>query len=390
MKRAYIYILTLVFIAFIFSACDNEVLPNGTEEKKEWNGYIYFGAGDMERAPLSRATNIVESFDDDGVTDKNFSVITFQYSATSDWNTYKATGTPNPTITKFPFPTPVTYNSTNKYWTYNASATNGGTPLVDWDNSSRYTFFAYYPYNWTQLVTNSTSSTAGVPKITYTMPNTTNPADLRDVMIASLKDVQNTADGTVYFRFRHCLSCLTIDARNLDKEGEQGAAVQSIKNLTLYLTSNIYTSLSIPLDYSLEATASGTRPNASFTYSNTSTAIPVPLIANSGADEGKIQVISISQDNNVFLIPQKATGAYGHLKGYVQFTDKDNVIQTGNKSYENTPDYHYDQSLTFDSDKDFEAGRKYSLIINFANGKISVAIIESGDWTDKNITHTFE
>lgn len=385
-----IYIICVLIAAVAFAACSNDPLPGTGEEPNvpvEWNGYIHFGAGDMDKTAITRATNLVESFEDANVTDKNFGVIAFQY--TSDWNTFKATGKPE--SSKFPCPTIVTYDKTNKYWTYDASDRNDGYNLVNWDNSSKYTFFAYYPSSWGELsVPLETITTAGVPKVTYTMPSTTDPAQLRDVMIASVKDAQNNSDGTVYFHFRHCLSCLTIDARNLDKVEETGAADQTISNLTLNLTSNLYSTLSIPLDNTIDPTPSGTKVGANFTYSNTTTAITVPLIANEGADKDKIKVVSISQDNNVFLIPQKANGTNGHLQGYITFTDKDGRIQTGDASKDKVSGYNYDMSLQFDSDKDFEAGRKYTLIINFANGKISVAIIESGDWEDVMIDHTFE
>ena len=360
----------------ILCSCNGDNIINGEQVVDvPFNGYIHFGSeGTSTRATQGNAL--------EDLTGQDFGVIAFQYS--SDWNTFKATGTP--ASSQFAFPTKVYYQ--NDSWTYDkTNRVNPNPPvLVEWDNASKYTFFAYYPYSGpgSCIYTATTQSTAGVPSIMYTVPSWTTPSLLKDVMIASVKDTKNNSDGTVYFNFKHCLSCLTVDARNLDKDTDD-SPYQSIRNLSLTITSNLYSELTIPLDYTLLPTP-GQKQTGNKTYAvSGSDAISVPPISTTGPDKDKIKVVSVSGDNNVFIIPQKANGENGHLEGYITFTDINGTTKSGQASHAN-----YDENLKFDSDKDFEAGRKYSIIVNFANGMISVAIIESGDWTDQNIVHTFE
>lgn len=374
----YICILMLSCMG-ILSSCNKDDVPEADVEVDiPFNGYIHFGA-DRFTTRASQG-NALED-----LTGQDFGVIAFQY--TSDWNTFKATGTP--ASSQFPFPTKVYYKGSA--WTYDKTNRDNPEPpiLVEWDNDSKYTFFAYYPYSSSGscVSTETSQSTAGVPSIKYTVPSWTTPSQLKDVMIASVKDAKNNSDGTVYFNFKHCLSCLTIEARNLDEVKPDHSSDQSIKNLTLTITSNLYGDLTIPLDYNLDPTPISQKTGSKTYTVCGSTAINVPPISTTEGDpnKGKIQVVSVSGDNNIFIIPQKANGPNGHLQGYVTFVDKNGATKTGKSG-----DAGYDANLEFNSDKDFVAGRKYSLIVNFANGMISVAIIESGDWEDVDITHTFE
>lgn len=382
MNAKYPSLVIMIFtVMMTLSSCQGD---NIVEEENvidvPFNGYIHFGEESMTRAASGNALESMKGHD--------FGVIAFQYS--SDWNTFKATGTPE--SSKFVFPTKIIDSDDNdEVWKYDASTRNNGQPYVEWDNSSRYTFFAFYPFDGC-ITTTSTIRTAGVPTVKYTTPfgsnlNQIDPTTYKDVMIASVKDAKNNADGTIYFNFKHCLSCLTVEARNLDEKKSDDSSDQTIRNLSLTITSNLYNSLTIPLDYTIDPTPEGSQSGEK-TYSICdNTAIDVPPISVTEGDpqKGKIQVVSVSGDNNVFIIPQKANGANGHLKGYVTFTDKNGTVKTGKLGQAG-----YDKSLEFDSDKDFAAGRKYSLIVNFANGMISVAIVESGDWTDKDIIHSFE
>lgn len=363
----------------------------------EWGGYIHFGSESVS----SKASNLVTS-----MTGLNYDVIAFQYPNTTNWSTFMATGTPNSSVTKFPFPTLVNYG--DGAWTYNASIKNNGVPLVAWANGQRYTFFAFYPpipshLTGSPVTMSSSESSAGTPVITYTTPSGANPlapSALKDVVTAAVKDATSSV-GTVNFAFKHRLSCLTIEARNFDQikdtdnESQINAKKQTIKNLTLHITSKMYTTLDIPLDPLMASTPGGERYNVEYTISG-STPInvdPIPV-------GGEVGVVSVSGDNNILFIPQSPNGPDGnpdtdgdnmpHLQGYVTFTDKGGLIQTGDSSKNGVNGYKYDTNLQFTSDKDFIAGKKYSVIINFTNGNISVAIIESGDWEDQNVTHTFE
>ena len=375
MKISYIQHIILLSLLIVICACSGDDSDNGIEIKVPTAGYIHFGT----ESKTTRASNIVED-----MTGKDFDVIAFQYSYSSDWNTFKATGTP--ASSKFPFPTHVTH-STNSLWTYDASSTNNGQALVEWDNASKYAFFAYYPQSGTGscIQTATTRNTAGTPAITYTVPSSTDPSALKDVMIASMMDVTNNSDGTVYFFFRHCLSCITIEARNLDEveNSDDHSKDQTISDLKLYITSDLWGSLTIPLDYTIEQTP-GNKTSTTKEYSifGSSTTVNVPALVKGNS----LQTVPVSGDNNIFIIPQTAA-KNGHLKGYLSFTDKNAEKKIGK---ENVTGYTYDSNLVFDANRDFEAGHKYSLIINFANGQISIAIIDTNDWTDVNQTITFE
>lgn len=374
----------MLFVMMSLVSCSKEDIADDDIIKDiPFNGYIQFGEEAQTRASSENAL--------EDLTGQDFGVIAFKYS--SDWNTYKATGTPT---RDFLFPTLVYYKNTS--WTYDKSNNNkpANPTQVEWDNASRYSFFAYYPYSGpgSCITTVTNQNTAGVPSIKYTTPfgpdlKQIDPSDLKDVMIASVKDAKNNADGTIYFNFKHCLSCLTVEARNLDEKKADDSSDQTITNLSLTITSPIYNTLTIPLDYTLDPTAGiSDLKSGNKTYiisGNNPINVPPISVTEGDPQKGKIQVVSVSGNNNVFIIPQKANDANtGHLRGYVTFTAKDGV-KTGEQGKAG-----YDKSLEFDSDKDFAAGRKYSLIVNFANGMISVAIVESGDWTDKDIIHSFE
>lgn len=370
----------------------------------EWSGYIHFGSESVS----SKASNLVTSNLVTSMSGLDYHVIAFQYPSTTNWSTFMATGTPSMNDPKFKFPTSVEYNNETGTWTYDARTSNGGQngtdQLVAWVNGKRYTFFAYYPQSSpdSPVTLNTDPRSAGTPVITYTTPSGLNPLDpsaLKDVVTAAVKDATSSV-GTVNFAFKHRLSCLTIEARNFDQikdtdnESQINAKKQTIQNLTLHISSKMYTTLDIPLDPLMASTPGGERYNVEYTISG-STPInvdPIPV-------GGEVGVVSVSGGNNILFIPQSPNGPDGnpdtddnmpHLQGYVTFTDKGNLIQTGDISMNGVDGYKYDTNLQFTSDKDFVAGKKYSVIINFTNGNISVAIIESGDWEDENVTHTFE
>ena len=48
------------------------------------------------------------------------------------------------------------------------------------------------------------------------------------------------------------------------------------------------------------------------------------------------------------------------------------------------------QSIEFDTKKDLKAGRKYYLQMTFSRSAITIAIIESGAWEDKDVEIEFE
>ena len=102
---------------------------------------------------------------------------------------------------------------TSGTWTYE--------PLMFWPNNGKLSFFAYSPYAsqgdpYTSL--SSTSSTAGYPQLTYTVPD--NVITQRDLLVSGpLLDQTKTsrnADGKLPLKFRHALSCIVFNAKMTD------------------------------------------------------------------------------------------------------------------------------------------------------------------------------
>lgn len=316
--------------------------PGTGTETTSWPGYVFFGADIATKTPIITSMN-----------GRNFGVVAFKYS--SDWATFKATGTP--ASSGFACPTTVSCNASTGVCTY--------SPVKQWEDGQYYSFFAYYPVGNSSVVLGSTTTTAGAPVLTYTVPSWTDPSALQDVMTASAIDTDNSGDGVVPFTFRHRLCCLDVEARNLNENPE------TIKNLKLNITSSVYTSVSVPVDGSA-LTPSGNKTGG----------IAYQVVADSEAAKVTIPVMTggmssattnVSGDNNIILIPQ-TVAVKGHLEGSISFTDKNGTSK----------------SQEFDSDKDFEAGKKYTFIITFANETITIAVIESGEWIDSDQDIIFE
>ncbi len=103
------------------------------------------------------------------------------------------------------------------------------TNAVKWLNSRyRYSFFAYAPYDATLtdnnlfkhiVATDNTTAgsqnTTGSPVFTYTMPNTTNPAEIPDAMVATSINATEL-NGNVNLTFHHILSGIQLRLRNYD------------------------------------------------------------------------------------------------------------------------------------------------------------------------------
>lgn len=305
----------------------------------EWNGYILFDTEVSTRGTLYTSPTL---------SGQAFGVLGYKYAI--DWNTYKATATPNVFSNT---PQQVTWNSTSH--TY--------TPLKQWENSSKYTFFGYYP--WGQTIV----STAGTPYINYTQ--SWNPTQMNDVMTGMTSDIDNSGNGVVGMSFHHRLCCLNIEARNLNDATEQ------IYDLKVTITSPMYASAQIPLDHSLAITP-GTANNSSKVFqvipNDATQKVSIPKYTGEATD--------LSGSNNILFIPQQQS-VMGNLQGTISFKDKN-----GN-SRPNSTQLDID-NCKFDSSKNFEAGKKYTLVINFSDEAISIAIIESGDWMDQNQSIIFE
>lgn len=185
-------ICIFLMAAAALTSCTKAPIDGSEDINLHLPRYIYFDATAATKAPL--VTNL---------TGKDFSVIGFNFG--SNWDTYKATGTP---MSEF-YKTKVT--ESGGIFTY--------SPLVNWDATKKYTFFAYYPSETvnstaTGVTVEGTQSTANTPKITYTISGAarSDQSKLYDVMTAMVKDTDNSSDGTVNFHFYHRLYCIEVVA----------------------------------------------------------------------------------------------------------------------------------------------------------------------------------
>lgn len=353
------YILPAIFL---LSSCGNDPAVTGDSKiALEWPGYIWFGT-DIN----TRTTNVTS------MNGKDFNVIAFKYG--SDWNTFKATGTPASAAGTrgFVFPTTVSCAS-DGVCTYKSS---DNTNPVEWDGNMKYSFFAYHPATSSGTVSLATTqSTSGVPAITYTVPDPESDgfmdaAKIPDIVIASALDVQNSGSGTVGLNFHHALCLFDVEARNLKKEDV------TISNLILTITSKRYGNITIPLDGSA-ATPGGLVQN-NFNcrmqpVSGTGSSVTVPEF---GKDNTSSNTRVSYPDYNIAFIPQNPVVIGEDFEGSLSFA-MDGV--------------QISEPQVFTSSKKFEAGKKYSFVITIASDdSISITIIESDEWIDKPSTIIFE
>lgn len=275
------------------------------------------------------------------------------YAYTSDWKTYKATGTP---MAEFPFPTTVSCES-HGVCTYDVDGGTAGNQYVNWDNHLRYSFFAYHPVDGGVSFLNSGNKLAtDVPKIRYTIPSFSDATQLKDVIISMVEDTDNKRNGTVGFQFHHCLSCIDVAARNFNPVDE------TISNLQVVFTSPLYEYADIPLDGS--AIIPGPQRDPSRDPIAYGLGDGNPLTVPQG---GALTHVTLP-NQHILIIPQNT------LQGVIRFTDI--LGET--------------REQPFEASEPLQAGMRYTIQIAFAQDVLSLAIIKSTTWTDKDQEIIFE
>lgn len=155
---------------------------------------------------------------------KDFGVIGFQYSSTTDWGTAKSTATP---MTDF-FNQKVSCGSQGTC-TYDVDGTKDGDQYKQWEKN-KYAFFAYYPYDDdpdddSDGITLSSSTAANTPSLTYTYPWAgrskvpvyvhDNDYGMYDLMTA--EDLDCDGSRNVKLDFKHRLFAIEILANNYNE-----------------------------------------------------------------------------------------------------------------------------------------------------------------------------
>lgn len=371
----------LLLIVFLLTSCEKEQLSTDGDKWPISYGYMQFSTGVCSRNSL--ATDLYE---------KNFGVLGYKYSTTTNWSAAKPLATPL-----------VFYNqevvcNTNGICTYDADATQNGNQPKPWENNV-YSFFAYHPYNGAGINLSSSDKT-NTPTLTYSYGwlNPTNQDQwyynnvinachndipIYDLMTAEAIDINGSGEGRVVLNFKHRLYAFEVLANNYNENSEGTTdARQQITNLELTLEGLVNTSMTIPLSMQdgeaapvYNGTAVGTR-----TFKISEESVMVPAF-NETTDDGRGAGVatSISQLGSrdggyLMLIPQKGTNS--GIKGTLSWAELSN--------------FSGDVSTEFTSTIDFEPGKLYQIYINFVGSGITIALIEAGAWDVLDVTHKFE
>lgn len=341
-------------------------------------GYMQFSTGvSNTRAHLAES-----------MRGRDFGVIGFKFSPTSNWDSSKSTNSPG-------------------NWFFNKKVScdaNGdcsyGEP-TPWENNN-YAFFAYHPYNGAGIkLSDSTKVNTPTLEYTYGWLNQTGNISLYDsnspsfdLMTAEAIDVNGSGSGRVDLEFKHRLFAFEVLANNYNENSEgKTDARQEITNLTLTLENLAHSEMVIPLsmmegeaDPVYDSKTPGTR---TFKINDDTIIIPafnetIPRIFNGETEVcGAGVATSISKYGStnggyLFLIPQE--GSIDGIKGTLNWTEL-KYFQGDENEVQNE----------FTSTIDFEPGVLYQIHINFVGDGITIALIEAGTWdSSPEVEHTFE
>ena len=235
MKR---FIYLIILLLPLVNGCTKAGSSSAVEK---FDRYIFFSQGVETKASL-----IENKANLDGLT---FGVVGFKYPGTTDWATV---------ISQTPAPTPnVFYDGSSLVNTETLTCSADGSasyaPLQGWLSSTKYTFFAYYPYtnqNVSLVNLDGTPYTGGVPAIKYTMNTNAFSSSMVDVMTAPAQTDKywnsasdnNVNNSDVRFQFTHRLSSLGLNVKN------STVGNITITNVIMVIDGIKYTSAVIPLN----------------------------------------------------------------------------------------------------------------------------------------------
>ena len=384
----------LIVVMLLFVACTNHDME---EIIVPTEGYIYFNT-----EVSSRGTLVVND-----LQGKDFAVTGYKY--TGDWNTVKVQAKPDGLL----YNLPIRWNSTSNSHTYDAYPNDGNNALVAWEAEKNYTFFAHYPYVANTNATNdlievSGASNEGVPYIVYNMPTGNDVSKLVDVMTASHYDTNNAYSNAVGLTFKHRLVAMDVQARNFNEPDEETGKPLNIliTSLTMKLNNLAYNQATLMMDASL--------PNAStFTKTISGTWQPqytliteVPImVAPTGTQSGDGEPTNLTGTKDypkttLIFMPQNGVknqeGVTEYLKGTITFSyqyvdNEGNVLKViDGKSVGDKDGIILVENMAFTTGKNMVAGRRYCFQMTFSRSTITIAVVESGEWTDKNVNIEFE
>jgi hypothetical protein len=361
---------------------------------------------------------------------RDFGVLGYSYSYTTDWDTAKKLATPD-----------IFYNqevscSENGICSYDTDNEQGGNQLVPWNATKWYTFFAYSPYNGGGI-TLSGRDVVNTPYLKYeyawlneALSSGVITAYRNDKMFDLMTAEHIDADGStnVGLNFKHRLFAIEVLANNynesafvmeqkIDENGDpvvdnagnpvmvvkrdsdgkpiletnpDGTPVndqsKKISGMTLTIKGLTHTSMTIPLSMrsdemkNIVYEPSGDDAvyplkNKGIKFNIQNQEVTIPAFNDpqpDGRGEGVATSISkFGSDNN---------------DGYLMFIPQ-NAELSFTVDWPEAPD---DFTETISSSINFEAGKLYQIIINFVGSGITIALIEAGAWDYQTVIHRFE
>ena len=299
------------FAAFIFliTACHKQ---ESASVLQSFDKYIFFSQ------TVETKSSLIESAEAMG----KFGVIGFKNNA--EWDAVKETGI-----------TPNVFGVNDDVIIQEVTCASDGTgsysPLKGWYNNMKYTFFAYYPCDHSNVLLVNTDGdpyTSGTPAIKYSLV-TDNPAttdinefldSMTDVMTAPFyKDkywysasANNLENSELTFGFTHRLAALGINIKN-STSGEI-----AINSINLKLSGLIYSDILIPLDGSRITRTSAA--NQSIEYN-----LPFTILDNekniTSSEEKELsdKMILIPQDSAI-SIQVEISYTRKQVGGYAEYT----------------------------------------------------------------------
>lgn len=320
----------------------------------------------------------------------DFAVLGYQYRG--NWQTASIMAKPNVFFTSegdLALPQIVTHN--NGIFTY--------SPLQAWTGNT-YSFFGYYPSEHDNIeLFDPESNKEGVPYITYTVPNASDPRGLIDIMTASYIDTNVDYSYDVHMNMRHRLSAIDIGVRNyyqyIDAEEIPHLITIEITSLELQLTT--YEKAKIYLDYTTPTSGSGAQ---TLTYKMVGLGedwSPSIFEVKSNSNENtSLTMITKYQGENatsILLVPQS-----NHIEGTLKMEYKKRFEDGTGYMVNEEPISGKDQ-YTFELSqnlKDFNRslveGRRYFIEITFTSDAVSVNIVAADEWDEleDDVKHEFE
>lgn len=382
MKRFSI-LISLFAVAMV--GCNNEI-----NTPVEWGDtsvtldpskhYIHFDADINTRGALIEG-NVLQN---------DFAVLGYMYPGT--WEAEKVFATPN------------VFDNTPQIVRYEGDVFTYGTPKV-W-TGSKYSFFAYYPsdHSAITLFDNGTAK-QGDPYIIYTLPISSDPRDLIDVMTASYVDTGVASSASVAMQFHHRLCSVDIGARNYyeydhDSNSQTDPKLVTIEivNLEVNLTNVSSTSAKIYLDHTIPSELNYTSPKASISYKmvdkDSDWAVSsFDVIPNTASDRAIRLVTTPTGENasSLLLLPQEdlLSGSLKLVYKKKYQDDNDNWVYL--HEGENVNDFEFNPDLAVKFSKQLIEGRRYYIELTFTSDAVSVNIIAADEWnTMPNIDYEFE